>query len=121
MPEQPATLHDTERKTRKVSIQERSVLVGDTIVVDGHNVDLATLERRFVEGGYQIQETSHFRLFRRAEPPKTILVHTFAPEEMNANIKHYVIQELKPLGLLSQSQQFGEILAGIVGSFFPDD
>lgn len=31
------------------------------------------------------------------------------------------MQELKPSGLLKHSQQYGEILAGIVGSFFPDD
>ena len=108
-------------RTKRISIQGRSVLVGDTIVVDGHNVDLALLQRRFVEGGYHLQETPHFRLFRRAEPPKTILVHTFAPEEMTADIKHYVIQELKPLGLLPHSEQFGVIFAGIIGSFFPDD
>jgi len=121
MPEPQTALNDTGHATKKVSIQERSVLVGDTIVVNGYNVDLAALKQRFVEGGYRVQETAHFRLFRRPQPPKTILVHTFSLEEMHADIKHYIIQELKPLGLLSHSQQFGEVLAGIVGSFFPDN
>src|SRR5579885_1918782 len=121
MPEPQTALNDTGHATKKVSIQERSVLVGDTIVVNGYNVDLEALKQRFVEGGYRVQETAHFRLFRRPQPPKTILVHTFSLEEMHADIKHYTIQELKPLGLLSHSQQFGEVLAGIVGSFFPDN
>jgi len=108
-------------KTRKVSIRERSVLVGDIIVVNGYRVNRTLLTQRFAQGGYQAQETSHFVLFTRSEAPTTILVHWFAPEEVNADIKHYVALELKPLGLLTQPQHFGEILAGIVGSFFPGD
>ncbi len=121
MTENQATINDANPKTKKVSIQERSVLVGDMIVVNGHGVSRTLLKQRFAEGGYQAQETPHFLLFTRSEAPSTILVHAFAPEEMNADIKHYVMYELKPLGLLRQSRDFGEILAGIVGSFFPDD
>src|SRR6266571_2752268 len=108
-------------KTRKVSIQERSVLVGDIIVVNGYRVNRTLLKQRFAEGGYQAHETLHFLLFTRTEAPTTILVHGFAPEELNADIKHYVAYELKPLGLLKQSSDFGTILSGIVGSFFPDN
>ena len=115
------TSPDIQTHTKKVSIQERSVLVGDIIVVSGHRVNKALLKGRFTEGGYHIQQTEHFLLFTRSEHPSTILVHTFAPEEINADIKHYIMQELKPLGILTQSQQYGEILVGIVTTFFPDD
>jgi len=121
MTESQATINKANSKTKKVPIQERSVLVGDMIVVNGHGVNRSLLKQRFAEGGYQAQETPHFLLFTRSEAPTTILVHVFAPEEMNADIKHYVTLELKPLGVLTQSQRFGEILAGIVGSFFPDN
>src|SRR6266404_3189525 len=119
MTEHQATIHNAQ--ARKVPIQERSVLVGDLIVVDGHSVNRTLLKQRFAEGGYQAQETPHFFLFTRLEAPHTILVHFFALEELNADIKHYVTLELKPLGILARAQRFGEILAGIVGSFYPED
>lgn len=119
MAENQATTHNT--KPKKVSIQERSVLVGEIIVVNGFGVDRTLLKQRFAEGCYETHETPHFILFRRSEPPKAVLVHWFAPEEMNADIKHYLMQELKPLGLLVHSQDFGTLFAGIIGSFFPDD
>lgn len=121
MTENQTTITNASLKPKKVSITERSVLVGEMIVVNGHGVNRAALKQRFAEGGYQAQETSHFLLFVRSEIPKTVLVHWFAPEEMNADIKHFVVLELKPLGLLPGLHQFGEILAGIVGSFFPQD
>ena len=106
---------------KKVSIQERSVLVGDIIVVNGYRVNRALLEDRFAEGDYHMQQTPHFLLFTRAESPSTILVHEFAPEEIHADLKHYIMQELKPLGMLTQPQYYGIILAGIVATFYPDD
>lgn len=110
-----------ERGLKGIPIQDRSVLVGDIIVVNAYRVNRAALKRQFTQGGYQVQETSHFLLFTRLISPTTILVHWFSPEEMNADIKHYLIYELKPLGLLTQSHHFGAILSGIVGSFFPDN
>ena len=121
MTENRATLHTSSPKSKSASIQERSVLVGDIIVVNGYGVKLTLLKQRFADGGYQVQETPHFYLFTRSEAPATILVHLFSPEEMNADIKHFLIHELKPLGLMKESQDFGMLFAGIVGSFFPDD
>ncbi len=60
--------------TRKIPIHERSVRVGDVIVVNGHGVNHTLLKQRFVEGNYHLHETTHFLLFTRAEEPKTILV-----------------------------------------------
>ena len=115
------TTSNSEAKPRKVSIQERSVLVGDIIVVNGYHANRALLEERFAEGDYQVQHATHFLLFTRPESPATILVHEFAPEEINADLKHYIMQELKPLGLLTQPLRYGAILAGIVATFYPDD
>ena len=118
---QPSSSPTTPAKTKKVSIQERSIHVGDFVVVNGYRVNRTLLKERFAQGGYQAHETKHFLLFTRAEEPKNILVHWFAPEEMNADIKHYIFLELKPLGLLTKSADFGTIFSGIIGSFFPDD
>lgn len=102
---------------KKVSIQERSVLVGDVIVVNGYHVNRSSLIQRFSQGGYQTQETPHFLLFTREETPSTILVHWFAPETPPSNIEQYVIHELQSPGLLNQPESHQAILDGIFDSF----
>jgi hypothetical protein len=92
MTESRAIINDAHPKTKKVPIQERSVLVGELIVVNGHGVNQNLLKQRFAEGGYQVQETHHFLLFTRETAPRTILVHWFAPEEFNTNISHHLVQ-----------------------------
>src|SRR6266568_4080537 len=114
-------LEGLKPSSKKISIQERAIKVGDFVVINGYHVNRALLKKRFAEGGYQACETKHFLLFQRAEAPGTIIVHWFAPEEMHADLKHYLVQELKPFGIITHSQHFGEILSGIVGSFYPDD
>ena len=69
MTENQTTIPDQIHLTRKVSIQERSVLVGEMIVVNGFGVDRTLLKQRFAEGGYEAHETHHFILFRRSDPP----------------------------------------------------
>jgi SAM-dependent methyltransferase len=119
--ESQTVLNESISTTKKVLIQDRSVLIDDTVVVNGYRVNRTALIQRFAEGGYLARETPHFLLFTRSEMPTTILVHRFSPDELNADIKHYVTLELKPLGMLDRSERYGEILAGIVGSFFPED
>ncbi len=106
---------------RKVPIQERSVRVGDITGVNGYRANRALLKQRFAEGGYHLDETEHFLLFTRAQAPTTILVHWFAPEEIDANIGDYFLHELKPLGILAHPQDFGEVFGAVVLSLFPHD
>ena len=77
MTEKQATINTTSPKNKRVSIQERSVRVGEMIVINGHGVNRAMLKLRFAEGGYQTHETAHFLLFIREAAPRTILVHWF--------------------------------------------
>ena len=119
MTQSQSTTGDTRH--RKISIQERTIPAGNFLVVNGYHVNLEALKNRFVEGGYAINETPHFLLFTRAEAPSPIVVHWFAPDELNADVMHYLNQELKPFGIFNRSQHFGEVLSGIVGSLFPDD
>jgi len=104
-----------------VPIQERAVLVGDITGVNGYRANRASLKQRFAEGGYHVDETEHFLLFRRAQAPTTILVHWFAPGEIDANIGDYFLQELKPLGSLARGQDFGDVFGAVVCSVFPRD
>lgn len=111
----PSLAEASAHPPRKIPIQERSVRIGDVIVINGYRTKRTHLKQRFAEGGYQAYETPHFLLFTREAEPKTILVHWFAPEEINSNIVHYLVQELKPCHIIAQSERLGEFLTGIIG------
>jgi SAM-dependent methyltransferase len=102
---------------KRVSIQDRSVLVDDFIVVNGFKVNRTSLKQRFAQGGYQAQETTHFLLFTRQEAPSTIIVHAFAPETPPTDIEHCVVHELQPLGLLKRPGDQKTLLQGLLDSF----
>lgn len=122
MIENKASMNQTDHTKKGVSIQERSVRVGDFIVINGYRVKHASLKEKFTEGGYQAHETPHFLLFTRSASPSTILVHWFAPEEITADIAHYFVQELKPFGIITRSEHLGDLFTGVVGgSLFPGD
>jgi SAM-dependent methyltransferase len=106
---------------RRVPIWERSVCIGDLVVIDGHRAQRALLASRLRQGGYQIEETPHFLLGRRQEAPSILLIHQFSPEQLDADLKHHLVVELRPTGLLDRSSRFGEVLAGIVASFYPQE
>ena len=100
---------------KKVPIHERSVRIGEFIVVNGYGVNRTLLKQQFAEGGYQAQETPHFLLFTREAIPKTILVHWFTLEEFNTNVSHFLVQELKSCGIITSNQRLGELMTGIIG------
>lgn len=103
----------------KRSIVGRAIPVGDVIGINGYRVSLEALKLRFFEGGYTIQETLHFLVFTRETAPSTIIVHWFPPEAIDATLGNYLMQELKPLGILSSEQALGDIFGAIVGSIAP--
>src|SRR5438067_1596824 len=111
-----------ESSRKRVSIKERAFTVGGVIGINGYRVNKVALKQRFAEGGgYQVDETPHFLLFTRVQAPKTVIVHWFAPEEIDADIGQYFLQELKPLGLFEQGHSFGDLFAAIVFSLSPYD
>ena len=110
------------QQVRTIPIQERSIRVGDVIVVNGYRANRSSLKARFAEGGYQVHKTRHFLLFTRAEEPKLILVHWFAPEDLHTNLSHLLAEELKPFGVITSNQVLGELMTGIVGgTLYPDE
>lgn len=104
-----------------VPIQERACTVGTITAINGYRANRILLKKRFCEGGYAMYETAHFLLFTRAMPPTPMLVHWFAPQELDANIGDTFVKELKPLGLLKNVQAFGDIFGAVVCSLFPYD
>jgi SAM-dependent methyltransferase len=118
---QPST-EASAQQARTIPIHERSVLVGDVIVVNGYRANRTLLKGRFAEGGYQVHETKHFLLITREEEPKLILAHWFAPEDLHTNLSHYLAEELRPFGVITSNQVLGELMTGIVGgTLYPDD
>jgi len=110
------------QQVRPIPIHERSVRVGDVIVVNGYRARRSSLKASFAEGGYQVHETKHFMLFIRVEEPKLILVHWFAPEDLHTNLSHHLAEELKPFGVIPSNQVLGELMTGIVGgTLYPDE
>jgi len=114
-------LSSSETRHKRVPIQERSFTSGDLTGINGYHANRTLLKQRFSEGGYYLQETPHFLLCTRTAAPSTILVHWLAPAEIDANIGYIFMRELKPLGLLSNAQQFGQTFAVVVCSLFPFD
>lgn len=100
---------------KKVSLKERSIMVGNVVGVNAQRADQVLLKRRFAEEGYAVSETEHFLLFTREQAPSTIVAHWFAPEAIDATIGHYFIEELKPLGIVGYPDDFGNLFAAIVG------
>jgi SAM-dependent methyltransferase len=122
MLDRQSTTETPEQRARTTPIQERSVRVGDVIVVNGYHVNRASLQQQFTDGGYQVHETKHFLLFTREEEPKLILVHWFAPENLHTNLSHHLAEELKPFDVITSNQVLGELMTGIVGgTLYPDD
>lgn len=111
-----------ESSHKRVPIKERAFTVGGVVGINGYRANKQTLKQRFAEeGGYQLHETPHFLLCTRAEAPKTVIIHWLAPEEVDADIGHYFMQELKPLGIFEQGPCFGDIFAAILFSLSPHD
>jgi len=105
---------------QKVPFRERAFVAGKFIGVNGYRVNQAALAQLISENGYHIHETPHFMICTQTHSP-TILVHRFAPSEIDADLGRYFMQELKPSGLLAQPQDYGDIFAVVVGSLSPAD
>jgi 2-polyprenyl-3-methyl-5-hydroxy-6-metoxy-1,4-benzoquinol methylase len=108
-------------RPKRVPIRERAFTIGDLTGINGYHANQTLLKQRFSEGGYQLQETPHFMLCTRTAVPSTILMHWLAPEEIDADIGKKFMQELKPLGLISDTQQFGQVFAVVLFSLFPHE
>jgi len=111
----------TEGVTRRVSIRERASIIGNIVGINAFRANRTLLKQRFAGGGYQLRETAHFLLFTREQAPTTIVAHWFAPDEIDADIGYYFLQELKPSGILNTVQDFGNLFGAIIFSVYPSN
>src|SRR5437660_1392091 len=116
---QPAQTSTPQAK--RVSIQDRSVLIDDCIIVNGYKANHTALKQRLLQSGYQVQETPHFFYCVREKAPSTILVHWFAPHDLHTNISRHLVEELKAFGCIPNNKRLGEFMTGIVGTTFPEN
>ena len=114
-------LSNTSAPLKQVRIQERAFTIGNITAINGYRANRTLLKQRFAEGSYQVTEMPHFLVCQRSEAPTTLLVHWFSPDDIDANIGHFFMQELKPLGLLEHEHDFGDVFGTVVCSLFPHD
>ncbi len=120
MTEGPASLQNDLHENKNVSLRDRAIRVGNTIGINGYRLNQAVLKRHFAERGYQVYRTLHFLLcYHPQQPP--IVIHRFAPKDIDINIGFYCTEELKQFGLLTDSQQFSDLFGAIMLSLFPQD
>lgn len=105
---------------RTVSLKDRAIRVGNIIGINGYRLQRDSLRQYFTGIGYTIHQTSHFLLCQHISQP-TIVIHWFAPEQMDVNIGYYVTEELKAFGVLTQVDQFDDIFGAILLSLSPHD
>lgn len=110
------TTHHPQPK--RVRFEERAYALGDFVGVNGYRVNLAAFQRLMVEGGYAVEETGHFLVGRRANGP-VVLVHWFAPEEIDSDLGRFFMQELRPRGIVTKPEDFGIAFAAVISSLFP--
>jgi len=111
----------TKANIRRVSLQERTLPVGNIVGINGYRVNKATLRKSIEDEGYTIYETPHFFVVIRSMYPSVIVIHWFAPTEIDAHIGDYILQELKPLGVLTDVEDYDAVFGAIVGSLFPHE
>src|SRR5579859_758563 len=104
--------------SKRVRFQERAFPMGNVIGVDAYRVNRESLKRRFTDGGYEVRETPHFLVCQQSGIP-TIIVHWFSPEAIDSDLGQHFIGELKPLGVLTNPQSFGDVFGAVVGSVSP--
>lgn len=106
---------------RRVSLQERTLPVGNVVGINGYRVNRAALRQQIEEENYALYETQHFFVVIRPIFPSMIVIHWFAPAELDASLGDFILQELKPLGVLTDIQDYDDIFGAIVGSLSPHE
>ena len=114
-------MHENSPKPKKVSLQECAFTMGDFIGINGYRMNRTFLKNSLVEKGYHMCETPHFLIGQHSTLSKKLIIHWFAPEEIDITLGNYFISDLKPLGILSQSHQFSDLFGVIMFSLFPHD
>nr|BBH93060.1 hypothetical protein KTA_12590 [Thermogemmatispora argillosa] len=109
------------RRRVQVPVRERALRVEGLVVIDGHRAWRQALAERLQAGGYRLQQTAHFLLAEREHEPRRLLVHFFAPQELDADLGAWFLTELRPAGWLADPEDLARLFAGVIGSCDPRD
>ena len=130
--------------TRATPLHERAFLVGDILGINAYNINHTSLRQELIAQGYHLQGTPHFLIakdmgviqrgveqtlgqglgrdvIKQAQTGWVIVVHRFAPREIDANLEYFMIKELKQFDLLRYSQRFRDVFRAVVMSLSPQD
>jgi SAM-dependent methyltransferase len=108
-------------KMQNGRLYDRSVKVGNTMVMSGFGLDQYWLKQRFLNSGYQVQGTPHFLFCTRDTAPSPILIHWFAPQDLHSSISSHLVEELKPFGCIPNNERQAEMMTGIIETTYPGD
>ena len=112
---------DSKVNVKRVSLQERTLPVGNVVGINGYRVNKVALRKSIEDEGHYIHETPHFFVVIRSTFPCVIVIHWFAPDELDAHLGDYILQELKPLGVLTDTQDLDDAFGAVVGSLYPHE
>lgn len=118
MAESQATANKSS--SRGIALRDRAIRMGNIVGINGYRLNRPTLRDHFVAIGYQTHETPHFLLCTHRDKP-TVLIHWFAPEDVNVNVGYFCIEELRAFGLPAGPQEFSDMHGAIVLSLNPHD
>ena len=105
----------------EIQISERSAPVGDLFVMNAAGLNQQALKLRFLQSGYQVQETPHFFYCTREKVPSTLLVHWFALADLHNSISGHLVEEMRPFGCIPNGARLGELMTGILETTFPEN
>src|SRR5260370_7315268 len=88
-----------------IPFRERAFLRGNVIGVNAYRVNRTSLKQRLTEGGYQLHETPHFLIGLQAPSP-ILVIHWFAPQEIDVDLGYHFIEDLNPIVTLPQPKNY---------------
>ena len=110
----------SHKRVGRVRFQDRAFPYEQFIGVNAYRVNLAAFCTLVNEAGYALRETPHFLLGQREGAP-TLIIHWFAPAEIDRRLGDYFLAELKPAGIVTNPEDFASAFAAVIGSLFPHD
>lgn len=104
------------------TLKQRSYPKGSVIGVNAYGLALDAVRSELAAASYVVEATPHFLVCRgTAEGMPALLVHWFAPADIDNNLSHYLAEELKPLGIVRDGQEFGDAFGAVVNCVNPGD
>lgn len=90
-----------------------------TVLAQPDEASLDRYKQRLSNQPYSISETEHFVVCQQLSSQRTLLMHTFAQDTINADLIRFIEEELPASGFIESEKQFGAALFAVLASTFP--